>query len=57
MRVVLSTYGSRGDIEPMAGVAVKLRTLGAEVRACASPDFAELLGTVGVRLVPIGGWR
>jgi 3-(3-hydroxy-phenyl)propionate hydroxylase len=32
MRVVLSTYGSRGDVEPMAGFAVQLRTVGAEVR-------------------------
>ena len=32
MRVSLSTYGSRGDVEPMMGLAVQLRTLGAEVR-------------------------
>ncbi len=31
MRVFLSTYGSRGDVEPMMGLAVQLRTLGAEV--------------------------
>ncbi|MFD0886343.1 glycosyltransferase, partial [Streptosporangium algeriense] len=43
MRVVLVTYGSRGDVEPMAGLAVRLRALGAEVRVCAPPDFAELL--------------
>jgi vancomycin aglycone glucosyltransferase len=32
MRVLLSTYGSRGDAEPMMGLAVQLRTLGVEVR-------------------------
>jgi vancomycin aglycone glucosyltransferase len=32
MHVLLSTYGSRGDVEPMMGLAVQLRTLGAEVR-------------------------
>jgi vancomycin aglycone glucosyltransferase len=57
MRVVLSTYGSRGDVKPMAGLAVKLPTLGAEARVCAPPDCAELLGNVGVPLVPIGVWR
>ncbi|MDX6349526.1 MAG: vancomycin aglycone glucosyltransferase, partial [Streptomyces sp.] len=31
-----------------------LRALGAEVRVCAPPDFAELLDGVGVPLVPIG---
>jgi len=57
MRVVLSTYGSRGDVKPMAGLAVQLRTLGAKVRVCAPPDRAELLARVGVPLVPIGVWR
>jgi vancomycin aglycone glucosyltransferase len=54
MWVLLTTYGSRGDVEPMAGLAVQSWALGAEVRACAPPDFAELLARVGVPLVPIG---
>jgi hypothetical protein len=33
MRVLLSTWGSRGDIEPLAALALRLRELGAEVRA------------------------
>jgi vancomycin aglycone glucosyltransferase len=54
MRVLLSTYGSPGDVEPLVGLAVQLRALGAEVRVCAPPDFAELLARVGVPLVPVG---
>jgi vancomycin aglycone glucosyltransferase len=56
MRVLLSTYGSRGDVEPMAGLAVRLRALGAEVAVCAPPDeeFAKRLAEVGVPLVPAG---
>ena len=54
MRVLLSTYGSRGDVEPMVGLAGPLRALGAEVRVCAPPDFADLLARVGVPLVPAG---
>ncbi|GAU66505.1 putative glycosyltransferase [Streptomyces sp. NBRC 110611] len=40
----------------MAGLAVALRALGAEVRVCAPPDeeFAELLAGVGVPHVPFG---
>ena len=53
MRVLLSTYGSRGDVEPMVGLAVRLRELGVEVRMCAPPDFAELLAGAGVTLVPV----
>ena len=43
MRVLLSTYGSRGDVKPIAGLAVPLRRLGAELRVCAPPDCAEQL--------------
>jgi hypothetical protein len=38
---VLSTYESHRDVEPMVGLAVRLRVLGAEVRVCAPPDFAQ----------------
>lgn len=56
MRVLLSTYGSRGDVEPLVGLAVQLRALGAEVRVCAPPDedFAQRLAGVGVPMVPVG---
>ncbi len=54
IRVLLSAYESRGDVEPMVGLAVRLRALGAEVRVCAPPDFVELLARVGTPLVPVG---
>ncbi len=41
MRVLLSTDGGRGDVGPLVGLAVRLRALGAEVRVCAPPDWAE----------------
>ncbi|MGH2700340.1 MAG: hypothetical protein ACRDJB_00570 [Actinomycetota bacterium] len=47
MRVLLSAYGSRGDVEPMVGLAVRLRALGAE--GC------DALVATGV--MPIGVWR
>jgi vancomycin aglycone glucosyltransferase len=54
MRVLLSTYESHGDLEPMVGLAVRSRALGAEVRMRAPPDFAEPLAPVGVPLVATG---
>ncbi|MFI2078200.1 glycosyltransferase [Streptomyces triculaminicus] len=54
MRVLLLSYGSRGDVEPMVGLATRLRALGAEVQVCAPPDFAELLDGAGFPLVPLG---
>jgi vancomycin aglycone glucosyltransferase len=56
MRVLLSTYDSRGGVEPLLGLAVQLRALGAGVRVCAPPDeeFAERLARFGVPMVPVG---
>jgi vancomycin aglycone glucosyltransferase len=56
VRVLLSTYDSRGGVEPLVGLAVALLGLGAEVRVCAPPDqeFADRLAGVGVPLVPFG---
>jgi vancomycin aglycone glucosyltransferase len=60
MRALLSTYGSRGDVEPIVALAVQLQAVGVEVRMCAPPDveFAEMLSRVGVPLVPFEKpWR
>jgi vancomycin aglycone glucosyltransferase len=60
MLVLLSTYGSRGDVEPLVAPAVQPRALSAEVRLCAPPDeeFTGLPARAGVPLVPFDRpWR
>jgi vancomycin aglycone glucosyltransferase len=54
--VLLTTWGSRGDVEPLAGLAVALQEFGADAVVCAPPDadFAKLLGRAGVPMVPFG---
>ncbi|WP_167406394.1 glycosyltransferase [Amycolatopsis thailandensis] len=56
MRVLLTTWGSRGDVEPLVGLAKELRELGAEAVVAAPPDeeFVTLLERAGVPLVPLG---
>jgi vancomycin aglycone glucosyltransferase len=54
MRVLLSTIGSRGDVQPVVALALHLRELGQEVRICAPPDFGEWIGTFGIPFVPVG---
>ncbi|MCL7494795.1 glycosyltransferase [Streptomyces decoyicus] len=54
MRVLLSTYGSRGDVEPLVALAAGLRELGAQARVCAPPDCAERLAEADVPYVPLG---
>jgi vancomycin aglycone glucosyltransferase len=55
VRVLLPAYGAYEDVEPLAGFAVRLPALGAEVRRCAPTDkeFAERLAGVGVPTEPM----
>ncbi len=54
MRALLSTIGSRGDVQPLVALAVELRELGHEARLCAPPDFRGLAEEHGLPFVPIG---
>jgi hypothetical protein len=71
MRVLLTTYGSRGDVEPIVGLAVHVGALGAGgagVRAAALRGAAAQFdtaaaaaedrdGPVATGVMPTGGWR
>jgi hypothetical protein len=54
MRVLLSTIGSRGDVQPLVALALQLTALGQEVCLCAPPDFREWIDTLGIGFAPIG---
>jgi len=54
MRVLLSTIGSRGDVQPLVALASELTTLGLEVRLCVPPDFREWIESLGMPVTPIG---
>ncbi|WP_284742571.1 glycosyltransferase [Amycolatopsis sp. RTGN1] len=54
MRVLLSTIGSRGEVQPVLALASELRALGQDVRLCVPPDFRDWLEELGFDVVPIG---
>jgi vancomycin aglycone glucosyltransferase len=54
MRVLLSTIGSRGDVQPLVALALQLRALGQEVRLCVPPDFQAWIEGLGIPVTPIG---
>lgn len=54
MRVLLSTIGSRGDVEPLVALALRLKTLGHDVRICAPPDFHDLIEGLGISAFDVG---
>lgn len=54
MRVLLSTIGSRGDVQPLVALALELKALGQDVRLCVPPDFREWIESLGMSVTPIG---
>jgi vancomycin aglycone glucosyltransferase len=54
MRVLLSTIGSRGDVQPLVALAWQLKALGQEVRLCVPPDFRDWIEGLGMPVTPIG---
>jgi vancomycin aglycone glucosyltransferase len=54
MRILLSTIGSRGDVQPLLALALQLRALGDEVQFCVPPDFRTLIEERGFPVTPIG---
>lgn len=54
MKVLLSTIGSRGDVQPLVALAMELRALDQEVRLCVPPDFQDWIEGLGFPVVPIG---
>lgn len=54
MRILLSTIGSRGDVQPLVAFAERLRAHGADVHLCVPPDFRTWIDGLGFRVTPIG---
>jgi vancomycin aglycone glucosyltransferase len=54
MRVLLSTIGSRGDVQLVLALALQLKDLQQEVRICAPPDFRESIEVLGIPFFPVG---
>lgn len=54
MRVLISSVGTRGDVQPALALAMALRDLGQQVRLCAPPNFVAWAGELGFEARPIG---
>jgi len=54
MRVLLSTIGSRGDVEPLVALATELKAQEHDARLCVPPDFRDWIESLGFPVTPIG---
>lgn len=54
MRVLLSTIGSRGDVQPIVALATQLKALGQDVHLCVPPDFRPWIESLGMTVTAVG---
>ncbi len=54
MRALLSSVGTRGDVQPILALGSRVRDLGHEVRLCTPPNFVEWARGHGFEAVPVG---
>ncbi|XXT21478.1 glycosyltransferase [Sorangium sp. So ce429] len=54
MRILFSTIGSRGDVQPLLALALELHALGHEATFCVPPNFKEWVESFGMSCTPIG---
>ena len=54
MQVLLSSIGTRGDVQPIVALGVELQALGHRARMCVPPNFKEWVESYGLECVPIG---
>ena len=53
-RVLLSAVGTRGDVQPIVALALRVRELGTAVRMCVPPNFVEWVRGLGFEAAPVG---
>ena len=54
MQILLSTIGSRGDVQPLVALGLQLKALGQDVHMCVPPDFRAWIEGFGMTVTPIG---
>ena len=54
MHVILSAFGSYGDVLPMAGLGAAMRRRGHRVQIITNPYFREVVEEAGLELLPLG---
>jgi vancomycin aglycone glucosyltransferase len=54
MKVLMSSIGSRGDVQPILALALEMRALGHTVVLCVAPNFKDWVESFGITCVPVG---
>jgi vancomycin aglycone glucosyltransferase len=53
-KILISSIGSRGDVQPILALALELKSMGHDATLCIAPDFTSWVESYGIACVPIG---
>jgi vancomycin aglycone glucosyltransferase len=53
-KVLISTIGSRGEVQPVLALAIEIKALGHHPILCVPPDFKEWVESFGIECVTLG---
>jgi vancomycin aglycone glucosyltransferase len=54
MKILISSIGSRGDVQPILALALELKSLGHDAQLCVAPNFQGWVESLGIACIPIG---
>jgi vancomycin aglycone glucosyltransferase len=54
MKVLISSIGSRGEVQPILALALELRALGHGATLCVAPNFKPWVESFGMPCIPVG---
>lgn len=54
MKVLISSIGSRGEVQPIIALALELHALGHESFVCVPPNFKAWVESFGLTCIPVG---
>jgi vancomycin aglycone glucosyltransferase len=54
VRILLTSIGTRGDVQPIVALALELKARGQQPLICAAPNFQTWVESFGIDFVPIG---
>jgi vancomycin aglycone glucosyltransferase len=53
-KILISSIGTRGEVQPIVALALELKALGHDATLCAAPDFKSWIESFGIKHVPVG---
>lgn len=54
MKILMSTIGTRGDVQPLVALGTELQALGHSIALCVAPNFQQWVESFGFGYHPIG---